>query len=181
MITNRIRERRKQLGWSSDRLAAALGTTGATVRRLEIGETKLTVEWMQRLAKIMECSTSDLIASAILAGASDDVEPAEIEMQGLARAISQRGLTVYRVIGDSVSEAGVRLGDIITVDESAASLAALDTGDIVLVEFHDPYVLALRVYVKPGLLITNRQGTNLAVRTDDRSVRSVIRGVAVKG
>ena len=53
-MANRIRELREQRGWSSDHLATLVGVSGATIRRLELGDTKLTLDWMRTLSEALE-------------------------------------------------------------------------------------------------------------------------------
>jgi len=163
-----------------DDLAGRVGTSGTQIRRLEAGARRLTIDWMRKIAEALQCSPADLIATASLASSSE-VEPAALEMASLANAIRARGMSVYRVLGTSVTESGILPGDVITVDEAPAAIAAAVTGDIVLVEIAEqPPLLALRLLVRPSLLTTNRPGNNISVRLDDPSIRMTIRGVLIR-
>lgn len=95
---NRIRELRRKLGLSSDDLAKLVDTSGATIRRLELGDTQLTVEWMQRLSEALQCAPADLLALTALAEIADEVVPVEGGPNGVAAAIRRKGLEVYKVI-----------------------------------------------------------------------------------
>jgi transcriptional regulator with XRE-family HTH domain len=60
-LDNRIRELRLAAGLSVADLAERVGTTSATVSRLESGSRGLTLEWMRRLALAMGVRAADLI------------------------------------------------------------------------------------------------------------------------
>lgn len=166
---NRIRELREARGWSSDYLARLLGTTGATVRRLEIGQQNLTVEWMQRLAKALQVWPSDLLAQAAAADVRDEVATVATEA---TPALATGGITTYRVISDSVTAAGIAVDTIIAVDGRATPTA----GDVCLIEIAGldgtPHYV-LRQWLPPGLLVTNRAGANTAMQCDDIGARVV--------
>lgn len=51
---NRIRELREKAGLSAERLADRVGTTQATISRLETGARRLTVSWMRRIADALQ-------------------------------------------------------------------------------------------------------------------------------
>lgn len=178
---NRIAELRRLKGWSQEVLAEKVGAHKMTIHRLEKGETKLTVEWMQKLAHVFECSAADLLDFAALAEAEDDVEPVALEGMGrMMAAMARKGIAGYRVIGRSVTKVGVKPGDMIAVDASPEAVSGVKTGDIVLVEVRAPNsARVLRQYVAPGLLVTNRDGNNLAMSTDDPSVQPTILGVVM--
>ena len=176
---NRIRELREAAGLSVKELAEQTDTSQQQIRRLESSLRRLTMDWMRRIAEALQCDPAELIANTISAATEDDVEPAQLDMRGLAHAIATKGLTVYRVTGKSVSEAAVHPGDIITVDESPDAVAAVKTGDIVVVRMAH-HSLVLRLYVHPGLLVTHKRGSNSAIRTDDRSLHVSIKGVVIR-
>lgn len=62
---NRIREWRQKRGWSLQQLAEASDTTRAQIDKLERGERRLTVDWMIRLAKPLECLPADLLPALV--------------------------------------------------------------------------------------------------------------------
>ena len=61
-LPNNIRELREERGFSAKKLADRVGTTQATISRLEQGKRKLTVEWMRKIAKVLDCAPTDLIS-----------------------------------------------------------------------------------------------------------------------
>jgi len=61
---NRIREYRQARGWSLQRLADAAGTSKGQIDKLEKGARRLTVDWMVRLAKPLQCDPRDFMGDA---------------------------------------------------------------------------------------------------------------------
>jgi len=72
-VKNRIRHYRRQMGLTQTDLAKRLGTTAATVSRLETDGIKISVDWLTPLAKIFQVQLTDLI---------DEPSPERIEMLG---------------------------------------------------------------------------------------------------
>lgn len=60
-MRNRIKELRELRGWSQDDLAEKVGTTNQQIGRLENGERKLSLDWMERLAKPLRVAIPELI------------------------------------------------------------------------------------------------------------------------
>lgn len=176
---NRIRELRDAFGMTADTLAARIGTSPQQIRRLETGARRLTTVWLNKIAAALECAPTDLIAHAVVSD-DPDVEITEVGLAGVATALGKKGLLVYRVLGDSVVDAGVLPQTIITVDQSTAAIAEIEDGAIVLVAIGDEQVPVLRQFLRPNLVTTNRSGTNIALKTTDRSVRCEILGVIVR-
>lgn len=61
MIRNRIAELRQARGWSQEELAKQAGTTNQQIGRLEAGTRRLTVGWMERLARPLGVAPQDLL------------------------------------------------------------------------------------------------------------------------
>ena len=61
---NRLEEWRKRRGLSRAALATMVGTRGGQIQKLELGERRLTLEWMQRLAGALSVDASDLLPAA---------------------------------------------------------------------------------------------------------------------
>jgi len=72
MPHNRIREWRQKRGWSLQQLAEASDTTRAQIDKLERGERRLTVDWMVRLAKPLDCLPADLLPNGAQTAAAPD-------------------------------------------------------------------------------------------------------------
>lgn len=62
-MTNRIKELRRLRGLTQDSLGKLVGTGRSQVVKLERGERRLTVEWMRRLARALECHPADLLVN----------------------------------------------------------------------------------------------------------------------
>lgn len=60
---NRIKELRRLRGLTQDGLGKLVGTGRSQIVKLERGERRLTVEWMRRLARALECHPADLLAN----------------------------------------------------------------------------------------------------------------------
>lgn len=59
---NRIAELRAAKNWSQQDLADAAGTTNQQIGRLENGNRKLTVDWLERIASALKVTPKDLLA-----------------------------------------------------------------------------------------------------------------------
>ena len=175
---NRIREIRDAAGMTQEELAEKVGTTANHIWRLETGRTNLTHEWMSRLAEALNCTPADLIANVLVAETEQEVEP--VEMDAVASAIAMRGMRVYRVLAKSVVKTGIQVGDVITVDETDRAIDQLKGMEVVLVEIGGRRNKALRQFLPPSLLVTNREGANLAVSLDDVTVTPTIIGVVLR-
>ena len=60
-MQTRIAFLRQQRGLSLGDLAKAAGTTKAQIQKLERGDRRLSLEWMERLARAMDTKISDLL------------------------------------------------------------------------------------------------------------------------
>lgn len=58
---NRIEELRLQRRLSRDALGKLIGTKGGQIQKLELGERRLTLEWMQRIAGALGVETAELL------------------------------------------------------------------------------------------------------------------------
>jgi hypothetical protein len=170
---------------SSDALAKALGTSGQNVRRYEGGHQELTIDWLERFAHALGVRPDELLVKEVNTSPRswrNEVEPTDAgNVPAVRHALSEKGIGLYKVISDSVAESGIPPGEIITVDES--NHASPQTGDIVLISMMTPArseILALRAFMAPSLLVTNRRGPNVAIRVDDASVAIAIKGVVIR-
>jgi transcriptional regulator with XRE-family HTH domain len=175
---NRIKELRERATLTQEALADLVGTTANHIWRLESGATKLTQEWMERLSEVLNCHPADLIANVVAAEVAVEVEP--MESSPVVAAIASRGLRVYRVTERSVVNLGIGPGDVITVDESPEAVANPKGLDVVLVEIGPERKRALRQFVPPSMLVTNRGGANLAIDLSDPTVNPTIVGVVLR-
>lgn len=176
---NRIAELRRLKGWSQTELAEKVSTTRQTILRLENGQQKLTVDWMKALARAFEVSETDILDMAALAELENEVEPAAPDQLGpFGPAMAMKGVAAYRVTGRGLLNLEILPGAYIAVDTSESAIAAVKSGDPVLVEMSGPgRALVLRQFVHPGMLVTNRPGNNLAVTLSDTSLNPKIVGV----
>lgn len=64
-MENRIKELRLARKWSMAKLAERANTSQQQIDKLEKGRNQLTVRWMERLAKALDCSTTDLLPDSL--------------------------------------------------------------------------------------------------------------------
>lgn len=60
-MKNNIRKIRKNLDMSMDAVAEIIGTTRATIMKLEKGQMQLTTQWMEKIARALKCPPMELI------------------------------------------------------------------------------------------------------------------------
>lgn len=60
-ILQRIKEYRKKKGYSYDTMAHELNTSPAAYRKIELNQTKLTVERLYQIAQILEAKVEDIL------------------------------------------------------------------------------------------------------------------------
>ena len=182
-MVNRIRELRKARGWTQEVLADRVGTTQQQLGRLEKETRRLTRDWMEKIAIALDVRPNELFTDDdILADVStSDLSTVSDEtVGGIAQALARRGLRVYRVEADSVTDSGLERGKIITVDETPAGINDAKTGDIVVVEAgSESKQVLLRVFVRPSLVTTNRATNNSCFRLDNPAMEAHIRGVVI--
>jgi len=84
---NQIRSLREGRGWSMDELGSRLTppATASQINKLEKGYTRLTFEWMQRLARALECHPAQLLPDAPLV-----TDPREQALLDLYRGLSEQ-------------------------------------------------------------------------------------------
>jgi len=178
---NRIAELREDRAWSQEDLAerlesvAGFKTTGAQIGKLERRERQLTIKWIMALSKTFEVEPIDLVDLAAMAGTTNDVEPQEGGPH--ATALAQRGLRYYNVVSDVCAEGGYPKGKVILVDETGPAISKRQSGDFLIIETKankTESLLLLRIYVAPGLLVTNKTTGNTVMRVAKNKIRGVV-------
>ncbi len=64
-MASKLRQIRERRGWSQSQLAERVNTTQVQIGRLEKGDRRLTVEWLQRLAQALDCKPIDLMDNGL--------------------------------------------------------------------------------------------------------------------
>ena len=184
---NRIKELREARGLSAADLAEMVGTSQPQITRLERGVRRLTVEWMTRIARALDCRPMDLIASATMAEiATEAARYSPADVASSSKALAAKGLAYYRVTSDSVEQTGIAAGDVVLIDMSEAAVDAVKTGDIVIAELQDldsrssKARTVVRQFIAPNLLTTNRRANNIVVSMINEAFEARIRGVLVR-
>lgn len=146
-------------------LAAKVGTTQATISRLENGERQLKAEMLVRIANALQVNAADLLEAASIADTTDDVEPHTPNISAaVSRALAAKRLAFYRVVTDALLQTGLEPGAIVLVDTSMTDFARCSTGDILVAKLKaktgsEPSRVVLRQFLAPSVLTTNRPGT----------------------
>ena len=178
---NRIQELREAAGLTQEELAKRLGTDAQQVGRHERGDRRLTIQWMARYAMALSVAPADLMVAPEVTSPAAEIEEETVGIPSLSGALALRGLRLYRVLVSMVPDAGIAVGDHITVDQTPEALAKIQAGDVVVARPEPGEALMLRQFLPPALLVTNMPGArNTALRLDDRSARLVLVGVVIK-
>lgn len=164
-------------------MAARVGTSQAQIHKLETGQRKLTVEWMQRLGKALDVAPIELIQAALAADLTDDVRPYR-STDPLLAAVSAtplKGLEFYEVVSDSLEQLGYQVHDLLLVDGSKEAIGAIPNGAAVIVraEIGGRRATRLRQFIAPALLVTNRSGRNDATSMNSHDLDVSIVGVVL--
>lgn len=106
-MMTKIRDQREKLGLTQKRLAELVRTSPPQIRRLELGERKLTKEWAERIAPHLEISPQDLMFG-------DETPP---QTAGTVRAVP--------VVGD------VQAGHFLEIDDVRNDYFSSPTGETV--------------------------------------------------
>lgn len=64
-MENRIRAVRKAKGLSQEQLGEMVGTNKVQIGRLEKGNRRLTIDWVEKIAKALDCHPMELLGEAI--------------------------------------------------------------------------------------------------------------------
>ncbi len=108
-MDNRISELRKARGLTMKQLAELVGTSNQQISHLEKGRRRLTLDWMERIAKALECHPSDLLAGGTRL--QNEKERAMIELfRGLSdeqqEAFLQATAALAKPVVDVMKKAG---------------------------------------------------------------------------
>ena len=119
-ITTYLKTLRERRGLSMDELAERIETTGSTISKLEKGQMKLTVEWMEKLAEALGVHPAELIDDRPSAGQEPQVTDVEMYVGRGAcdplLVLRRDGYELYRVLTDAMSGIGIRPDTILLVD-----------------------------------------------------------------
>lgn len=85
-MKNRIAILRRERGLTLTALAAASGTTKAQIQKLERGERRLSLDWMERLAPALGVKVWELLPAEETAGPHG---PAELEILEIIRQLPE--------------------------------------------------------------------------------------------
>lgn len=104
MPTNRLKELREKANLSPQKLAERIGTTRQQIFKLEKGERRLTLEWLQRLAAGLGVEPSNLLPEPtedeIARRSEDKIIPPD-KPQSLAKSPDSKRIDTPRLVEDS--------------------------------------------------------------------------------
>lgn len=177
-----IKQRRKELGLSADDVAAALGVDRSTIYRYESGDIKkISVESIHALAEILRTPVLDIVGwetdaasymarnIPMLIGLVDG-KPA---YEGYQKYIEGGGVVqvdfCWRVADDSMTDARIRRGDIVFVQQQPS----VENGDIAVVVVGDE--IALRRFYKAdsGVILEPDNGQHRPEFYTDKDFREI--------
>lgn len=173
---NRIKELREMRGLTQQELADMMGVSKQDVSRYERGYTPLNMEWLIKFAQSLNVHPQDLLNIAAMSAAADEVVELPAEQVGPTySALRRRGISVFKVLAESVADAGIKPGDVVSVDLQSPDMK---TGDVIVARVNDH--LVIRQFVAPRTLLINGAGPPIAIRTDDSSVKVELVGVVIR-
>lgn len=187
MTKHRIKALRDAAGLSQEQLALAIGRTKSVISRIEAGITGLDLDTAQKIADTLNVPLADVLgigtpSAAPARGFSEDVTPfAGDTLDSVPLAPNEYRYTVNTSV---VENAGIRAGDTVTVNDSAAAVAAVEPLDVVVVLYHHPAdtekaTHLLRQFVPPSLLITNARDNARSIDTarEDAHIVGVVTSI----
>lgn len=90
MITDRIRRRRQDLGYSQEYMAERLGISQNAYSRKENGETKLDLDWLRGTTEVLEMDLLELLASEAM---TINVQEQQGGANGCHNTVNQNGVS----------------------------------------------------------------------------------------
>ena len=82
-MENRIKLLRRQRDWSQEKLARRVGTSNQMISLLERGRRRMTMDWLERLAKALECRAADIFKPSTEPAMLDNL-PCDLPVRGTA-------------------------------------------------------------------------------------------------
>ncbi len=85
MAGHKIDEMQRRADVSEAELARRLKTSQTQLQRLKVGDRRLTLDWLRRIARALDCSVADLLSDA------DAPNRVSVEEQSLLAELAKRG------------------------------------------------------------------------------------------
>lgn len=169
-----FKKRQKQVGVTAEDIARRMGRARSSVSNIYNGDQRMSLEWAQAFADVLEVSIDEVLehagalprstGQALRPGFSDgDVVPFEAAPRARDRTGkladflggSQPGVDVWRVTTPALSLGGYLPGDHILVDTNLSERTA--SGDVVIAQHYDNQLGAARTLLRrhePPVLVT---------------------------
>ena len=182
MTENRIKEVRLSRHLTEEQLAELAETTQVQISRLENGRRRLTVEWLMRLSKALECAPEDLLGAITLASFNEEATPYNLTDEEAAKALEIQQQVLYLPNSNALENIDRSAGAAILFNQSQQAIQSVETGDIVLVELiskedPDDRAIVVRQFIAPDLFSTNKRGRNTSFHRDEEKFEAVIVGI----
>lgn len=97
MLGERIRTRRKELGWSQQELAKISGIAQSSISRYEKGDVDITLAYILKFAEVLNCSPAYLVAEELMLNTPK--KATEITDNELA-AVRKHAKEILAIIGE---------------------------------------------------------------------------------
>lgn len=108
MQANRVRFMREDRGLTQEELAERVGSDKGTISRIESGRRRLTQDWMNRIARVLECAPWELLP---LPEQPEVLAPDEKAVLELYRGLSERERAQFRAVANALAQPGAVEGD----------------------------------------------------------------------
>lgn len=97
---NRLKDLREERGLSQEQLAERVhpSTTKTQISKLELGHRKLTREWAERLAAVLQCHWTEVM------GEEPRLSMDEEALLAAYRGMSEAAKTQFRSLGDTLAQ-----------------------------------------------------------------------------
>ena len=154
MSTNYVREWRNHRELTLDQVATAVGATKSAISRLENGNRRMTLDWMEKLAQALDVSPNDLLRSPsdVAKKRPTSMPPGAVSLSEVTGVKSEH-LEVFDVKGDGMAPT-FSIGDRLVVDKSDR----VPTSGIFLVDVGaGPEVKRLATTSKSAILSTDNR------------------------
>lgn len=189
--------RQKQVGVTADQIAARLGRDRSVVSKILNGKQRMTLEWAQAFADVLDCPLATVLEKAGVAEpevasrlrnevTGGDAQPwssgsahEDARLKSLTELLAPKsaGASVWRVTSKAMALAGYLQGDFLVVDTNLSE--RVKGGDAVVAEVYDlragTLKIVLRRYEPPALV-----AATVAPETDRVHVADGV-NVVVKG
>lgn len=117
-VLQRIKDYRKKKGYTYDAMAHGLNTSPAAYRKIELNQTKLTVERLYQIAQILEAKVEDILdikADKIYHQTNNDNAIGHQEVEYLYSENKEKSTKIEQLYEDRIKEQAVTIAQLMAV------------------------------------------------------------------